>query len=431
MKKLKKLPWIPLVLAVALAVSSGIAAVQIRRAESYRTALREISQGAVLSALRQMEDMDLALHKALLSAEPGEEKRYLAQVSSGAAQVQRSLSLLPLDHAAALRAVKFANQLADYTALLVGKDQLTEEDAHKLTGLMAACGQYTQALSGVRDTLAARALQGAGAAAPEEDAAQAYDSAVSYPTLIYDGPFSDARDAGAPRALGPNTITREEALAIARDFVGPDRVDGVSPGADMGGDIPCYGVTVRSGDITLQLAVTRQGGRVLWMTPDTGAFAQKCSVEMCRESALEFLETRGFENMRPTYFQVYEGVAVISFAASQGDTLLYPDLIKVQLRMDTAQVVGVEARNYLQNHGPRGLLVPSISLEEAQGAVSSRLSLDQARLCLIPTDSGEKLCYEFQGTYEQDTYLVYINAESGRQEQLFRVVEGETGLEAA
>ena len=153
-------------------------------------------------------------------------------------------------------------------------------------------------------------------------------------------------------------------------------------------------------------------------------------MEECRENALRFLEARGYENMRPTYFQVYQGVAVISFAAVQGETLLYPDLIKVQLRLDTAQVVGVEARNYLQNHAPRGLLVPTLSLEEAQGAVSSRLSIQRSQLCLIPTEGGEKLCYEFQGSYGGQTYLVYINAANGHQEQLLKVVEGETGLEA-
>ena len=134
--------------------------------------------------------------------------------------------------------------------------------------------------------------------------------------------------------------------------------------------------------------------------------------------------------MEPTFFQVYEGVAVISFAAAQGETLLYPDLIKVQLRMDTAQVVGVEARNYLMNHTARGLLTPVLSQEEAREKVGPRLNVESVRLCLIPTDAGERLCYEFKGDYQGRTYLAYINALDGRQEQLFKVVETETGLEA-
>ena len=134
--------------------------------------------------------------------------------------------------------------------------------------------------------------------------------------------------------------------------------------------------------------------------------------------------------MRPTYFQMYQGVAVISFAATQGETLLYPDLIKVQCRLDTAQVVGWEARNYLMNHTNRGLLTPQLTREEARTRVSERLKTNAARLCLIPTDAGEKLCYEFQGEYGGHTYLAYINADTGRQEELLKVVEGASGLEA-
>ncbi|NLD83831.1 MAG: hypothetical protein GX637_06650 [Clostridiales bacterium] len=428
---LKRMRVLALVLAAALAAASGLAVLARRRAERLEGRLREVYQGAVLSALRQMEDIGLSLDKALLSGESGAADRYLLRVSDGAGQVQRSLSLLPLSHPAGKNAVKFANQVADYAASLTG-GEISDPDARQLESLITACRAYTLALYQARDTLpgsaaAETSFYDAGDAAGDNGS---YDSDVSYPTLIYDGPFSDARDTGAPKALGSRTVTKEEAMALARQAVGEDRVVSVAAGADMGGPIPCWGVTLTLRDGTLQAAVTQTGGKLLWLTSDTADFSPERSLEECRESALKFLQRNGYETMQPTYFQVYEGVAVISFAATQGDTLLYPDLIKVQLRMDTAQVVGLEARNYLMNHGPRGLLSPKISLEEAEGRVSARLQVEQGRLCLIPTDSGEKLCYEFRGTWEGQLYLCYINAENGRQEQLLKVIEGETGIEA-
>lgn len=427
----KKFPLLAVSLAIALAAASGIAVRSMLRAERAEARLREIYEGAVLSALRQMEDMDLALSKALLSDESGSCAPYLHQVSTGAAQVQRSLSLLPLSHTATQSAVKFANQLEDYTGLLLKNASLTDEDAARLGTLMQACRQSAGALYAARGSLPDQASAGSERFYPLEDAEQpAYDSTVAYPTLIYDGPFSDARSQGEAKALGSRMVTQEDALRIARDFVGEDRVISASPGAEMGGAIPCWGVTLRLSDVTLQAAVTRQGGKILWMSPDAASFPAQRSVEECRENALTFLHARGYEGMQPTYFQVYEGVAVISFAATQGETLLYPDLIKVQLRMDTAQVVGWEARNYLQNHTARGLLVPALSEEQARAQVGRRLEVEKSRLCLIPTDSEEKLCYEFQGTYGGHTYLTYINALDGRQEDVLKVVEGETGLEA-
>ena len=60
--------------------------------------------------------------------------------------------------------------------------------------------------------------------------------------------------------------------------------------------------------------------------------------------------------------------------------------------------------------------------------MSHRLNVETGRLCLIPTDAGEKLCYEFRGEYGGHTYLCYISAETGAQEQLLRVIEDEAGL---
>ena len=428
----KKWKIVMTALALALAAMIGVTARLSARADAYRTRLREMYDGAVLSALRQMEDMELSLSKALLSRETGEEARYLSQVSAGAGQVQRSLSLLPLAHTATQAAVKFANQAADYAGALLRAGQVTEDDAKQLASLIDTCGTYAKALYGAKDALAAQAAsEKAAFYQPDAEGSEnAYDSAVSYPTLIYDGPFSDARDTGTVKGLPDRAVSRDEALAIARDFIGADRVTQASPGTDTGGLIPCWGVTLKLKDAVLQAAVTKQGGKVLWMAPDQAGYEPLKSVEECRESALGFLERNGFQNMRATYFQVYEGVAVISFAATQGTTLLYPDLVKVQLRMDTAKVVGWEARGYWQNHAARPLLIPAWTEEEARARVSDRLAVDASQLCLIPTDAGEKLCYEFRGDYQGATYLIYINAQTGRQEQLLKVVEENTGLEA-
>lgn len=424
-----KKKWTALALvAVLLAGAVGAAVRTARQSGALTARLREIYDGAVLSALRQMEDVELMLNKALLSGDPAALRRYLGRAGAGAAQVQRSISLLPLDHAATRGAVKFANQVTDYTNVLLGAGEMTDADAEQLTRLAAACADCTRALQEARAGLSDRAVKGEDSFYAASDAeAPAYDSGVSYPTLIYDGPFSDAADPGPARGLGQKTVTREEALALAREFLDVDAE--ASPGADMGGSIPCWGVTLRMGDMTLEAAVTKTGGKILWMAPDSADFERKTSLEQCRDSALSFLSLRGFEGMESTYFQVYGGLAVISFAATQGDTLLYPDQIKVQLRMDTAQVVGIEARNYWQNHRPRGALVSTLTEEEARQYVNPRLAAGDGRLCLIPTDGGEKLCWEFRGSFGGQDYLSYINARDGRQEELLQVIESDTGIE--
>jgi hypothetical protein len=64
------------------------------------------------------------------------------------------------------------------------------------------------------------------------------DSGIDYPSLIYDGAFSDARHLGAPQGLPAETITKEQALTIATEFVGADRVQSVQEAGEIQGVIP-------------------------------------------------------------------------------------------------------------------------------------------------------------------------------------------------
>ena len=422
----RRFPLAAAAVAIAFTAVAGIAVRGILINDAYRARLREVYDGAVLSALTQMEDVELSLRKALLSGDREAENRYLSRAGAGAAQVRRALSLLPLSHAATQGAVKLANQAEDYARALLDRET-TQEDAARLTALAAACRRYIAALAASRDALSARAAAGTDAfyAAPD---APAYDSDVSYPALIYDGPFSDAVRPAPAKGLGQRTVSRAEAAEIARDFVGADRALEITEGWDMGGEIPCWGVSVRTRDGMIRAAVTKTGGRILWMAPDSADFPAEKSLEECRDSALAFLSSRGFAEMRPTYFEAYDGLMVISFAAVQGDVLLYPDQVKLQMRRDTAQAVGLEARSYWQNHAPRALPAPALTEQEAGERVSPLLEKGEGQLCLIPTDGGEKLCWEFRCAYGGDTYLSYINALDGKQEDLLQLVETDTGL---
>ena len=50
------------------------------------------------------------------------------------------------------------------------------------------------------------------------------------------------------------------------------------------------------------------------------------------------------------------------------------------------------------------------------------------RLALIPrTAVTEVLCYEFKGTYGGASFIVYINAVTGSEEQIFEIVNSDEG----
>lgn len=430
--------WLATVMMLCLIVSCGITVYSYRRAHVYARMISDVYAGALLTAMTQMEQLGMNIDKALISQDEGQNAVLLSRIGSDAAAVHAHLSALPLAHSAMADAMKACNQMQDYADVLQKKAQhaLDAESAQTLQQLSDTCGQllqhlqtaYTQMLKdGITfDTRQTYMLDADSASRPVESVGEMID----YPTLIYDGPFSDVVSENAPRGLGEKQVAREEATGIACAYLGKNAASAELT-QESGGSIPAWGVKVETDDCTLQLAITKQGGDLLWMFPENADFVLKYGLEECKKAAAEFLSTHGYGEMHLTFWQIYGGMATLSYAAVQDGVVLYPDLIKVQVRMDTLEVVGVEARHYLTSHTKRENLQPAISEEEARGAISERLEIAESRLCLIPQNGQEYLCWEFTGEFNGNTYYVYIDAMTGRQRDIQRLVQTSIGPKAS
>jgi germination protein YpeB len=246
--------------------------------------------------------------------------------------------------------------------------------------------------------------------------------------MIYDGAFSDATHFGQPKALGDGEVTAEEALAIARDFVGVGRVASARPAGETAGLLAGYSITLTLQDgSVLNAEVTRQGGKMLWLMPEHASFPRQLTPDDCVSRGLAFLESRGYGPLESNHVRVYDGLCVVNYVAVQDGVLLYPDLIKLQLRMDTGEVVGLESNNYLMNHTLREGLQPVYSKLQVLRRVSPLLGAADARLCLIPHLGEERLCYEIPGMYEENEYRVYVDARTGEEVEILMLVKDAEG----
>ena len=69
-----------------------------------------------------------------------------------------------------------------------------------------------------------------------------------------------------------------------------------------------------------------------------------------------------------------------------------------------------------------------IKATEARNKVSSKLEILSQRLVIIPQDYlKEALAYEFEATYQGYTYYVYIDAKTGEQLKILRVIQTDNG----
>ena len=435
-RKFHALCYTALALALAAAFVVGFRAEM--RSRTYARLMNDACEGALMSAMMQLEEMRLNIDKALISHEQGQNAALLSRIGSDAAAVQSSLSFLPLSHVAMADAVKICNQLSDYANALLKRvgAQIDTEDAALLAEIADTCAQLQSALETAHGQMRDKELRFEQLQQYMQDAdalsrpVEGANENIDYPTLIYDGPFSDVVSENAPRGLGERQISAEQALGIAQTYL-ENAAAQAELTQESGGAIPAYGVKVTLNDCVLQLAVTKQGGNVLWMFPEHAEFTMQYGLEECKQAAQDFLLRHGYGNMLLTFWQIYGGMATLSYASVQDGVILYPDLVKVQVRMDTLEIVGVEARHYLTSHTQRDNLMPTLDENAARAALSERLQNVTARLCVIPQNGQEYLCWEFTGEYNGNTYFVYIDAQTGKQRDIQRLVQTSIGPKAS
>lgn len=132
--------------------------------------------------------------------------------------------------------------------------------------------------------------------------------------------------------------------------------------------------------------------------------------------------------MVPVYSMVQNNIATVSYVYQEDGVIIYPDQIKVDIALDNGRVLGFEALTYYMSHRKRTLPRPKISEEEARQLANSEMDIERVKLALIPLESGDEvLTYEVRGKMDGEVYLVYINAVTGNEERIMRVIHTENG----
>ncbi len=390
---------------------------QMRRTAAAELALTEGTLSAVSEASAELSQLTLSMEKLLVSASPEHAASFLADVVLRADRVQRSISALPDLQGERADIQTFLSTLADratalLTSLVTGVS-ISDADRAELTEMLSGLRLLQSEVALAQQSLLL------GMRLPE---ALPRTEITAKPT---------AQELAAYKALPAGEVSLGNALQIAKEFVGLERVTSVSHAPDTTGALPADGVTVQTADVQLNLEVTRQGGKVLLMVPETASFPVRQTVDTCRAAALAFLARQGLPRMEAPWYQVYDGLCVLTCVFVEQDVLIWPDRVLVQVRMDTGEVVGIETRSFWKNHLPRRLDKPLLSETEARASLSPSVSVEGSRLCLLPHDGQERLCYQFALTHQGDAYIAYIDAITGQELLLEKVMQLEMGAVAA
>lgn len=353
------------------------------------------------------------------------------------------LAALPISTLNLEATYKYLSQLGDYAVSLSKKmssgGTITEEERQNLVQMKEYASEFLQQVLITQDAIRTGSIsfqevsddaKGVVAATNtnshfSDGFAEFEEGFTSYPTLIYDGPFSDHILQKEPEMIkNLPEISKEEARQYAAKACGLS-AEQLQDDTDEEGNMPSYCFTGEN----INLAVTKKGGLLSYYIKNRTVETQEKSAEECIYIAESYLETLGIPTMKYTYYEIDNNVITVNFAHVEGDVTCYTDLAKVSVAMDNAEIVRYDARGYITNHLTRTDLIPKISREEAQQSLSPMLNVKQVQTVLIPSEGlNEVLTYEFDCYSEQDEHvLVYINAETGQEQQILILYTDENG----
>lgn len=422
----------------SLLIATGFIYGESQRAEKYKANLSRIYSGNMAQLNEAVYDVSAELQKIVYASTPKKMGKIAVNLSKRTAIAKSTLAALPTGQDELDTINKFLSQVSDYAAYLSGKATQNEEITNSERQNLVQLRNIAQQISESADFAGADfdSLESWQADIDETEEAGAFGSSMTeaqnqledYPTLIYDGPFSDAIDQKTSKMLeNEKEVSKEEAQKAAASAISV-KVEDMQFLSEEKGKIPAYCF----GTADSYVAVTKRGGYILYFRKSRDIGNTTLDGEQAVKAAKEYLDTYA-EKLGGTFVSSYyftdEGVCTVNFAYKQGDTVCYTDLIKIGVAMDTGEIVLMESRGYLMNHYDRSLVTPSFTRQDAISSLCSTLECKKVTLALIPTDSGSQVhCYELlcDGIDSQEV-LVYLNVTTLQEEQILILLKTDGG----
>lgn len=412
---------------------------------NYLKAIEDLSTSA--------ENINTSLQKGLYSGTSNMMANISNDLLLDSAAAKASLSQLSASEQSLEGANKFLSQVGNYAVSLCEKlergEKITDEEYNTLEKLCSyseelknKLWEIEQSVRGNGEELSYKTVSKLSDIS-EDDIKSDDGSAVqaglnlgsidknseSYPTLIYDGPFSDHILEKQPEMIkNQNEVTKARAKKRAGE-VSVVQEDTLKLVNSEDGKMPSYVFESNVNGEKTTVAVTKNGGYCSYMIRNRDVKDSNIANEEAVNYAKSYLDELGIYNVQSTYYETIGNVCTINFAYKENDVIYYTDLIKVKVAMDNGEILGFDARGFLTNHKTRQLSNAKVTEDQARKTISPRLTVEQVQKALIPSNGEvETLCYELKcKTKNNKEVLVYVNCETGEEEQILLLLKSETG----
>ena len=449
----RKTSYIIIAMILIITLVGTLAYYAYQETRKYITATENKYNMSFFELVDYVQNVETYLAKALISTSPEHGAETLTNVWREASIAQSCLSQLPISSNELENTSKFLNQVSDYSYSLSRKnidgESLTQDDLNNLKQLHTYSIELENTLNQLSVDLNAGRIKwgeltnkGTNTFATQvssitrDSFSSLEENFHEYAGLIYDGAFSDHITSTEKKGLTGEDIDENQAKQLVEKFYGTDKIEEIiSNGYSENSEIPCYdfNVKMKDSDNIASISISKKGGHVIFANYNKEVNTETISQEDADRIGKEFLENHGYTNMKETYYLKQSGIVTINYAYFQTtesgeNVVMYPDLIKLKVALDDGSVLGIETTGYLNSHTERSIPDNLISKEKAKENLNKDLQIQSENLAVIPTEwKTEVLCWEFKGTVDDNEFLVYINAETGEEEDILVIVNTPEG----
>lgn len=379
-----------------------------------------------------VDNLDTNLAKARVANTRNEQVKLLSNVAIESEMAETILERLPVDTQFTQNVTSFVNKMGDSAQSMLysvasGK-KLTDSQIATIEHMYKTNLQLKQSINELTANCTGKEMLKAMRGKKDNlmllSFGEIENNVVETPKEIHDGPFAEnIKKVSAKNLAGLEEITCAQAEKLAAKYFESYKVSDVKCTGEVTAEsLTCYNVTMQTKDGEMSAQLSKQGGKVVEFNSYKDCNDKNFSVERCVDIAQDFLKALGFKNMKAVWTSENGTTCNLNFAYEQNGVVIYPDMVKVKVCEERGIVTGMEGLAYVLNHTQRELGSAKISKSDAKAVLNGGFEAEGSRLCLIPVDGGEVLCYEFYGTYGGNDYYIYVDAATGNEVEVFTVI---------
>lgn len=439
-KSNKALIIVTIILSIAVVALGILYGISLSSLNNFQTSLENVYQKNFYELVDEVNNAETKLNKVLASNSNTYRSKLLKEVSKNASEAQTRLNMLPYSINGLSDTISFVNQLSGYTETLAKSldkgEKIDEKDQETLEKVYESVVNIKKSLNsmskqmweGYNITSSSLKLDGDYNSLTSDMSAMNGED-IEYPTMIYDGPFSDSQVNKEVKGLNFSEVSMETAKNNLGKILTNISVDNLKFNGESSGHFQTYDFSYEDENGVYTFAqLTKKGGKLLTLSSQNIYKTKKLELANAEKIALDFAKKAGIDSMKVVWSDVVGDDAFINLAPVIDGVIIYPDLVKVKVDLAKGDVLGFEASSYYMNHVNRKILPTRITESVAKAKIYSGLYVKDSRLALIPLEYGEEvLCYEFICSMNGNTYYVYINAVNGAEENILKVIQTDNG----